>query len=236
MTRNNAGAAVVGIVVASWLLVTAPSTRAVLASSLLPSGASEALVARASALPRLRSLLVSVDGELVEEHYFNGATARSLANLKSASKTLMSILVGIAIDRGHLIGVVQPITDFFPDELADADAVKRTITIEDLLTMRSGLETTSNRNYGRWVQSRHWVRHVLSRPMVDVPRGRMVYSTGSTHLLSAIVTQATGMSTLEFGRRYLARPLGITLPALAPGPARDLFRWQRDAADAAGHD
>ena len=59
-----------------------------------------AIVERAARLPRLRSLLVSVDGELVEEHYFNGANARSLANLKSASKTLIAILIGIAIDRG----------------------------------------------------------------------------------------------------------------------------------------
>ena len=177
----------------------------------LPLDVSEALAAQGRELPRLRSLLVSVDGDLVEEHYFNGASARRVANLKSASKSIISILVGIAIDRGYVAGVDQPITDFFADELDEADAVKRTITVEDLLTMRSGLETTSNRNYGRWVQSGHWVRHVLTRPMVDAPGGRMVYSTGSTHLLSAIVTRASGMSTLEFGRRYLARPLGITL-------------------------
>ena len=178
----------------------------------------DALVARASGLPRLRSLLVSIDDDVIEEHYFNGAHASRLANLKSASKTIMSILVGIAIDRGYLTGVDQPLTDFFGDELKEAEPVTRAITIEDLLTMRSGLETTSNRNYGRWVQSRNWVRHVLSRPMVDVPGGRMIYSTGSTHLLSAIVTKATGMSTLEFGRRYLARPLGITLPAWLQDP------------------
>ena len=112
----------------------------------------------------------------------------------------------------------QPIADFFPEELAGADAVKRSITVGDLLSMRSGLETTSNRNYGRWVQSRHWVRHVLSRPLVDRPGGRMIYSTGSTHLLSAILTRATGASTLEFARKHLAGPLGITLPAWLRDP------------------
>ena len=176
------------------------------------------ILERAASLPRLRSLLVSVGGELVEEHYCNGASARRSANLKSASKTIIAILVGIAIDRGYLKGVDQPIVDFFPDELAEADPVKRSITIEDLVSMRSGLGTTSNRNYGRWVQSRHWVRHALSRPLVDRPGGRMIYSTGSTHLLSAILTRATGMSTLEFGRRYLARPLDITLPAWTRDP------------------
>ncbi len=177
-----------------------------------------AILAQAESLPRLRSLLVSVGGTLVEEHYFNGATRERQANLKSASKTLIAILVGIAIDRGYLSGVEQPIADFFPAELGEADPVRGSITIEDLLTMRAGLETTSNRNYGRWVRSGHWVRHALTRPMVDRPGGRMVYSTGSTHLLSAILTRATGMSTLAFGRRYLARPLGIDLPAWVRDP------------------
>ncbi|MDE2905238.1 MAG: serine hydrolase [Acidobacteriota bacterium] len=176
------------------------------------------ILERAAGLPRLRSLLVSVGGERIEEHYFNGAAAHRSANLKSASKTIIAILVGIAIDRGYVAGVDQPIVDFFPDELADAEPAKRSITVGDLLSMRSGLETTSNRNYGRWVRSRHWVRHALSRPLVDRPGGRMIYSTGSTHLLSAILTRATGMSTLEFGRRYLARLLGITLPAWTRDP------------------
>ena len=177
-----------------------------------------AILDRAAGLPRLRSLLVSIGGDLIEEHYFNGASARRSANLKSASKTIIAILVGIAIDRGYLSGVDQPIVDFFPDQLAEAEAARRSITIGDLLTMRSGLETTSNRNYGRWVGSRHWVRHALSRPLVARPGGRMIYSTGSTHLLSAILTRATGMSTLAFGRRHLARPLGITLPAWTRDP------------------
>ncbi len=184
----------------------------------LEAAARAALLEHAAALPRLRSLLVSVHGRRIEEHYFHGASVRGQANLKSASKTLISILVGIAIDRGHLAGVDQPIVDFFPNELADAEPARRSITVGDLLTMRSGLETTSNRNYGRWVQSRHWVRHALSRPMVDRPGGRMIYSTGSTHLLSAILTRATGLSTLEFARRHLAAPLGITLPAWLRDP------------------
>ena len=208
-------------VVLALLLALAAAGSSTLAAQSAPALGPEtrtALLEQAADLPRLRSLLVSIGGHLVEEHYFHGATARRQANLKSASKTLISILVGIAIDRGHLAGVDQPIADFFRDELAGADAAKRSITIGDLLTMRSGLETTSNRNYGRWVQSRDWVRHVLSRPMVDRPGGRMIYSTGSTHLLSAILTRATGTSTLEFARKHLARPLGITLPAWLRDP------------------
>ncbi len=104
------------------------------------------------------------------------------------------------------------IGNFFPEYLGQSpDPAKKGITLEDLLTMRSGLETTSRRNYGRWVQSSNWVRHVLTRPMVDVPGGRMIYSTGNSHLLSAVLTKATGMSTFEFARRHLAEPLGIAI-------------------------
>jgi CubicO group peptidase (beta-lactamase class C family) len=110
-------------------------------------------------LPRLNSLLVSVDGELVVEHYFNGASASRPANLKSASKSLISILVGVAIDQDHIESVRAPIGQFFPEQLRN-EPEKAAITIEDLLTMRTGLETTSNRNDGAWVLSGNWVRHI----------------------------------------------------------------------------
>ena len=211
-------AALLAALAVGGLVVSASGTRPAPAAPALPADARDAIVDRAGVLPRLRGLLVSIGGELIEEHYFNGASERSVANLKSASKSIISILVGIAINRGDIESVDQPITDFFPEELADAEDLRRSITVEDLLTMRSGLETTSNRNYGRWVQSGNWVRHALTRPMADRPGGRMIYSTGSTHLLSAILTRATGMSTLEYGQRYLARPLGITLPAWLRDP------------------
>ena len=178
----------------------------------------EQAVKAAAELPRLHSLLVSWRGELVLERYFNGRRGASLANIKSASKTILSALVGIAIDRSLISGVQQPISTFFPDLLASgSEAPKRSITIEDLLTMRAGLETTSNRNYGTWVQSQNWVRHVLSRPLLTPPGTVMDYSTGNTHLLSAILTKAAGKSTWQFAQETLAKPLGFTLP-----------QWSRD--------
>jgi CubicO group peptidase (beta-lactamase class C family) len=164
------------------------------------------------ALPRLRSLVVSWKGELVLERYFHGARASRPANIKSASKTLMSALIGIAIERGLIDGVAAPIGEFFPNLLEDeSEQSKQAITIEDLLTMRSGLESTSSRNYGAWVQSGNWVRYVLTRRMESPPGVRMTYSTGNTHLLSAILTKASGSSTWEFASEALAEPMGITL-------------------------
>lgn len=166
--------------------------------------------ARAAAdLPRLYSLLVSWRGDLILEQYFNGARATRATNIKSASKSVISALVGMAIARGSIPGVDTPIATYFPDLAGQPD--KQAITVEDLLTMRSGLESTSNRNYGAWVLSPNWVRHALSRPLSRTPGADMTYSTGNTHLLSAILTTATGTDTWRFAQDALARPLGFSL-------------------------
>ena len=87
-------------------------------------------------------------------------------------------------------GPDQKIADYFPELTKDREPRKREITIEDLLTMRSGLESTSGRNYGAWVQSPNWVRYALARPLIAEPGTRIEYSTGNSHLLSAILTKA----------------------------------------------
>jgi CubicO group peptidase (beta-lactamase class C family) len=169
-------------------------------------------VQAAADLPRLHSLLVSRRGEVILERYFNGRRATTPANVKSVSKSIISALVGIAADR-KLLDLEHPIGRYFPELLsAAADAPKRSITIEDLLTMRSGLESTSNQNYGAWVRSGNWVRHVLARPLVTPPGTEMIYSTGNSHVLSAIVTKVTGKSTWQFAQEALAKPLGFSLP------------------------
>ena len=169
-------------------------------------------VAVASTMPRLHSLLVDRGGELLVERYFNAASARRTANIKSASKSVLSALVGIALGQGHLTSVDQTIDEFFPEYLLAAeDPRKREITIEDLLTMRAGLESTSFRNYGAWVMSRNWIRHALTQPMRSASGTTRRYSTGNTHLLSAILTKATGLSTWEYAQRHLAEPIGFSL-------------------------
>ena len=169
-------------------------------------------------LPRLYSLLVSRRGELLLERYYNGRRATRADNIKSAAKSIVSALVGVAIERGQLEGIRQPIAPFFLNYLnGDGGVAKRGITIEDLLTMRSGLESTSNVNYGAWVQSGDWVRYALTRSLINPPGTVMVYSTGNTHLLSAILTKATGASTWQFAQENLAKPMGFSLP-----------QWPRD--------
>jgi CubicO group peptidase (beta-lactamase class C family) len=203
------------ILTASTLLVgtsafsQAPAGRS--ADRQLPAASLENAAKPAANLPRLRSLLVSHRGTLVLERYFNGARAAQPANIKSASKSVISSLVGIAVSRGLIKSVTQPIADYFPELARDPLPQKRRITIEDLLTMRSGLASTSGRGYGAWVQSKNWVRYVLTRPLIDEPGTRVEYSTGSSHLLSAILTTAAKMSTWQFAQEELAKPLGFSL-------------------------
>lgn len=177
----------------------------------------EAAREAASELPRLHTLLVSHRGRLLFEYYARGHRAMRQANIKSASKSVISTLVGIAIERKLIPGLETPIVRWFPELRRDPDRRKQAITIEDLLTMRSGLESTSGASYGPWVTSRNWVRYALDRPLVSDPGTSMEYSTGTSHILSAILTKASGRSTHQFATEVLARPLGISLA-----------RWTRD--------
>jgi CubicO group peptidase (beta-lactamase class C family) len=160
----------------------------------------------------VKSFMLRQGGELLIEEYRKGMHAERVTNIKSASKSILSLLVGIAIEQGYLDGVKQNIGEFFPEYFkAHPDSVKQSITIQDLLTMRAGLASTSSSNYGPWVLSDNWIKFVLDQPLVERPGGAMIYSTGSTHLLSVILTRATGMSTHEFAEKYLFDPLDITI-------------------------
>src|SRR4029453_1551670 len=116
----------------------APSAQAGMPGPLDLRGAAE--------LPQLRSLLVSQRGALIAEYYARGIRPTGLANIKSASKSVIATLVGITLERGLIKSIKEPIKTYFPELAQDPDRRKKTITIEDLLTMRSGLGSTS-RNY-----------------------------------------------------------------------------------------
>ncbi|PXA99567.1 6-aminohexanoate hydrolase [Nostoc sp. 3335mG] len=160
------------------------------------------------------------DGQPLTERVFNGGPPLDRpVNIKSASKSVMSALIGIAIARGVLNGVDQPVLPILrADAPADPDPRLARVTIGNLLSMQAGLERTSGEYYGRWVSSPNWTRFALSRPFVADPGTAMLYSTGSTHLLSAALTKASGRSTLANARDWLGEPLGITIPVWPTDP------------------
>ncbi len=162
------------------------------------------MVERAAELEPLETLIVASRGEILVEKGFRGHSTDEATNIKSASKSIVSALVGIAIDKGLLDGADQRVAPLLRDKLPeDPDARIEDITIGNLLSMQAGLGRTSGANYGRWVSSRDWVRSALAQPFAGEPGGGMLYSTGNTHLLSAILTRVSGRSTLELARDWL---------------------------------
>lgn len=174
---------------------------------------SAAIIAHAQSLKRLHSLLVLHHGQPMIEHVQDGPGLNRPANIKSLSKTILAALAGVAIHQGVLESADQPMADLLGSRVpAGADPRLQQITLGHALAMQTGLQSTSGRNYGRWVRSEDWLAHVLTRPFIDEPGGRMIYSSGATHLVSAALVEATGRSTLELARAWLGEPLNIHIP------------------------
>lgn len=189
-----------------------------------PAAAQENVVAAAARLEPLRGLIVARQGEVLLEHRFAGPALDRPVNVKSVSKAIIAALAGAAIARGLLEGPDQRIAPLLSDRLPrDADPRLQRITLDHLLSMRSGLERTSGVNYGRWVTSPDWVRHALARPFVAEPGGPMLYSTGNSHLVSAILTRVSRRSTHALAEEWLGRPLGIAIPPWARDPQGIFF-------------
>ncbi len=179
----------------------------------------DAALGMAASLPNLRTLIVAREGRVLLERALRGPGPDRPANIKSASKSLVATLAGIALGRGVLPSLDQPIGPILRGDIpAEADPRVRAISIEDLLSMRAGLERTSGANYGPWVASRDWLRFALTRPMADEPGGRMLYSTGSTHILGAVLARATGRSLHALAQAWLGDPLGIAIPPWTRAP------------------
>ena len=181
-------------------------------------------LAGAEKLDRLHALIVAYEGRVIVERVFRGPNLNQPVNIKSASKTIISALVGIAIEKGVVDGTDVPILPLLQARApAELDPRVADITIDHLLTMRAGLERTSGQYYGPWVVSPNWVRYAMSRPFVDRPGGGWLYSTGNTHMLSAILTDASQQSTLALARDWLGEPLEFDVPPWTRDPQGTYF-------------
>ena len=161
--------------------------------------------------PYLNTLLIIRHGYLVFERYYKEYTRQSYQLLNSATKSIISTLIGIALKEGYLHSLDQRWEEFLPEYFTTGvDAGKRLITLRHLLKMTSGLNPDFLAYPGaRGDKSEDWVRFAIEKPILASPDQFYMYSSLGSHLLSVILTEATGMSTLEFARRYLFTPLGI---------------------------
>ncbi len=157
----------------------------------------------AKGFSNIKTVQVAHQGQLIWSKAYNGANINEAANIKSASKSVMSAIVGMAIDKGVIESVNVPVAEVLKDQLpANPDPQLKDIQLQHLLSMQAGLERTSGRNYGRWVVSDNWVKAALGRPFVAEVGGVMQYSTGNTHLLSAIVMKQSGQHTYKLANQW----------------------------------
>jgi CubicO group peptidase (beta-lactamase class C family) len=194
-------------------------------------------------LGAIHSLLVARNGRLVVEEYFNGWTAGAPHTQQSVSKSVTSLLVGLAIQSGGL-HLDDRVTRFFPsyEPVANLDDRKSAMTVRDLLTMRSGLDWSESSYAGSPLQRMNecrcdWLRYVLDWPMREPPGSRWEYISGATILLGGIVGAATGQRIDRFAADRLFAPLGASgvswfegLPDGLPHTGGGLYLRPRDMA------
>jgi CubicO group peptidase (beta-lactamase class C family) len=163
----------------------------------------------------ITSMLIARQGKIVFENYYHGTKADEPQNVASVTKSVISALTGIAIDQGLIQSVDQKVLDFFPEvKTAPQDFQKRTITIKHLLTMTAPFAWQYKRGYeplDRLRRQRDWVQFILGLMGKNGQTGNFQYSSAGVHLLSAILTRATGMSAREYANQYLFQPLGMNI-------------------------
>ena len=165
------------------------------------------------------SLIIIRNGYIVYEEYPSGFNPEKLHVLHSVTKSFVSALIGIAIQRGFINNVSQKVVDFFPDRLiTNLTSLKQAMTLEHLLTMTTGFQwdewkypyTDSRNDERRAENSKDYVQYMLDLPMESAPGTVWTYCSGASHLLSAIVEEVSNQSSLDFAFDYLFDPLGIT--------------------------
>lgn len=178
-----------------------------------------AIADAARALEQCHALAIAQGGSEVLAEVFRGPALGRAVPIKSVSKTIVAALTGAALDRGEIPSLQSTLGNLAPRLIPQgADPRVAGITIENLVTMQAGLERTSGRTYGSWVSSSNWVANALARPMTAEPGSGMQYSTGSFHILGAVLSEISGESLLSLARSRLGRPLGIDIPAWTRDP------------------
>lgn len=189
-------------------------------SSLEAEGMNEALLTQLTNLimreeyKRIDGLLILRNNKLIYENYFHGYENNILHNTFSAGKSITSVLVGIAIDKGFINSVNTPVTQLLSEyeSFKNPDSRKEVITIEHLLNMTSGLDCEDwyQNTEGQMQQSNDWVKFTFDLPMVYDPGSYGSYCTGCAVTLGRVIENQSGLSLQEFATKYLFKPLNIT--------------------------
>jgi CubicO group peptidase (beta-lactamase class C family) len=173
----------------------------------------------------VESLIVYSQGKILFEKYYNSFNKDSLHQVQSQTKSIVALLMGIAIDKGFIKSENEPVSLYFPEYFNTNQGLKSTVTIRDLLTMSAGFEweemipfnDPGNDNINMF-NSGHWLSYAVSRPMAQKPFTGFTYNSGCPMIVAGIIEKASGMKLDEFAKKYLFGPLGIVN-----------FRWIKDS-------
>ena len=162
----------------------------------------------------IHAMVIVKDGVIIDEYYEDGYDETSQFPFHSASKSYTGSLIGIAMEEGYIDSVDDPLSKYLPQVLEQEDTRKQEITLRHLLTQTSGLEWYEwGGGYSNWEEFRsadNWVDYILGRNLVQEPGAVFNYSTGNTHLLSAVLQAATGVTQEEYCRTHLFDPMGVS--------------------------
>lgn len=181
-----------------------------------------------SSIPSFRNLesfMVWHAGEYKHINYYNGLSGEALHQVQSQTKSVVSLLMGIAIDKGFIKDEYESVSTFFPEYFTKEDSLKSLITIRDLLTMSAGFDweemlpfNDQRNNNIQMNYSVSYLNYVLARPMVQRPFTQFKYNSGSPMIVAGIIEKAARMTVDRFAEKYLFKPLKISE-----------YRWLKDS-------
>lgn len=160
--------------------------------------------------PNIYSLIVSKNNKVIYNKFYNSYTEKTLFNDQSLTKSICSLLIGIAIDKGYIKSVDEQLSELFPELKNDPDKRKQEITIRQVMNQASGLYHEDLFEIGDYLNLPDQSGYVLKAPMVADPGKEWHYNNAASHLLSVIITKTTGVDTKSFAKKYLFDPLNIT--------------------------
>jgi CubicO group peptidase (beta-lactamase class C family) len=173
----------------------------------------------------LESFLVWSEDNFKHKQYYNNVSGETLHQIQSQTKSIVSLLMGIAIDKGFVNSETDPVSTFFPEYFRHGDSLKSLVTINDLLTMSSGFEWeemipfNDQRNDNiKMNYSGSYLQYALSRPMAAKPSTEFKYNSGSPMIVAGIIEKTAKMPLDKFAEKYLFDPLNITQ-----------YRWIKDS-------
>lgn len=181
-----------------------------------------------SSIPSFRNLesfIVWQAGSYKHINYYNGVSGETLHQVQSQTKSIVSLLMGIAIDNGFVKDEGEPVSAFFPEYFSGKDSLKSLMTIRDLLTMSAGFQweemlpfNDQRNNNIQMNYNASYLNYVLTRPMAQIPFTQFRYNSGSPMIVAGIIEKTAKMPLDKFAEEYLFNPLNITD-----------YRWLKDS-------